>query len=286
MIAMAVGCLLDARSHAAQGRPCSRSPGSCPHPALHAVTGGARGSHGRARSSSPSYGESEDWPPDRPPSWITVIAVAYPLFSEWRFGDSRWKQRGRHCRTGPRHGRTALRAFATAPLFGIGFGRFQEDASVGIAAHNWFVQGTGRARRLSGLSLWGLFTAAVVLALSRRPRPAQTVGYSVLVVWIVAEPDAVAAHRVRGQRPGTQSIVAAAVVGDWVPRPRASRTVTVGAPAEPTSAPVPSVEGSRSSVDVDRTPERWDPTQHPAELLPALRPRGARLVLRPPSELG
>ena len=105
---------------------------------------------------------------------VTVIAVAYPLFSEWRFGDRALSS------VADTAGRTeawqdGLELFATAPLFGIGFGRFQEDASVGIAAHNWFVQVLAELG-VAGLSLWGLFTAAVVLALSRRPRPAQTVG--------------------------------------------------------------------------------------------------------------
>ena len=39
---------------------------------------------------------------------------------------------------------------------------------------------------ITGSVLWALFILAVVLALRRQPRTARTIGYSVLVAWLVA----------------------------------------------------------------------------------------------------
>ena len=58
-----------------------------------------------------------------------------------------------------------VHVFTTSPLFGIGFGRFQEEASVGIAAHNWYVQLPGRDRR-------GRLRPVVALLPCRGPGPA------------------------------------------------------------------------------------------------------------------
>ena len=116
-----------------------------------------------------------------------IVAIAYPIFSDWRFdGDAPASVAGISTAAGRTEAWSAAGdIFASSPLFGVGLGRFMEESPGGIAAHNWYVQVLAELG-IVGFIIWSLFMVAVVLALRKRPRPARSVGYSVLVVWLVA----------------------------------------------------------------------------------------------------
>ena len=78
-----------------------------------------------------------------------------------------------------------MEVFQSSPLIGIGWGRFVEEASTGIAAHNWYIAVLAETG-ITGFALWMLFILASALGLRTKPRGAQTVGYSVLATWMVA----------------------------------------------------------------------------------------------------
>lgn len=169
---------------------------------------------------------------------VLTAAVAYPVFSAWRFGEeapsSVTDTAGR-----AEAWQEAVQVFASSPLFGIGFGRFQEEASVGIAVHNWYVEVLAELG-LTGFILWSLFSLAAVLALRRRPLPARTIGYSILAVWMVAgltlsPPTAFA---VTGP---VLMTLAAAVAADWRPTRRPVDPTTVSASPYPSLRPRPAL---------------------------------------------
>lgn len=182
---------------------------------------------------------------------VLIVAGAYPAFSEWRFGEDGASARA----LTDTAGRTdawwdGLELFSSSPLFGIGFGRFQEEASVGIAAHNWYVQVLAELG-LAGFVLWCLFNLAIILALARRPWAARLVGYPILAVWMIAS---------LSLSPPTAFVVsgpvliavAVAVVADWGPR-----------------GPATESPGGRTLVPIGRPPRHARPdVDHPAGIWP------------------
>jgi putative inorganic carbon (hco3(-)) transporter len=181
---------------------------------------------------------------------ILTAVVAYPVFSQWRFGDaapaSVTDTAGR-----AEAWQEALHRFTTAPLFGIGFGRFQEEASVGIAVHNWYVEVLAETG-VVGFILWSLFCLAAALALRHRPRPAQTIGYSVLAVWMVAGLT-LAPPTAFGVTGPVLMALAAAVAAEW---PTARRSPTpVSAPASRYPRLAPRVSRPQVPATVGRRPQ-------------------------------
>ncbi len=176
---------------------------------------------------------------------VLVIVIAYPLFTEWRFGANEEGARIGLSTEADSSGRVGAvlagqELFLSSPLFGIGFGRFLEESSIGIVAHNWYMS-VAAELGITGIVLWALFIVAVALALSRTSRSARTVGYSALAAWMVASLtlEVPTAYQVTGP---VLIIVAAACVGDWAPtHPGVERAVT------PTSRSVEAVGPSLHS---------------------------------------
>ena len=122
-------------------------------------------------------------------STAALFVVGYPIFADARFGDS-----GSNVGSGlvgqlASSGRLAnwldgLDLFSSSPIFGIGFGRFSQETFSGLAAHNWFVEVLAELG-IVGLTLWLLFTFALVLELAHSTWAARTVGFAVLAAWVV-----------------------------------------------------------------------------------------------------
>jgi O-antigen ligase len=122
---------------------------------------------------------------------ILVAALAiYPAFIQWRLGASSGTagqaladlaasdaERAAAVLAGPR-------IFATAPVFGVGFGHYSfvsaefSGNTVATAAHDWYMNVLAE-EGLVGVVLWGLLLVAVALALRRRPAAARTIGFGV-----------------------------------------------------------------------------------------------------------
>ncbi len=167
-----------------------------------------------------------------------VVVIAYPAFSDWRFGGDDVGASSGISTAGGRVGAWSAggELFASSPLFGIGLGRFGEESPGGISAHNWYVQVLVELG-IVGFILWSLFIAATVMALRGRPRSARSVGYSVLVVWMVASLTMSPQQEFRL----TSSIliaIAAAATALWTPARREIETPTLRGPQGPARAPV------------------------------------------------
>ena len=155
---------------------------------------------------------------------LLVGVVAWPLFAEQRYGSSSGLAGAGVSSQLEDSGRTGawlagLEVFQSSPLIGIGWGRFVEEASSGIAAHNWYIAVLAETG-IVGFLLWMLFIVASVLALRTKPRAAQTVGYSVLATWMVAALF-IEVPVVYGSAGLVLIVLAAAIASDWTPRGRA-----------------------------------------------------------------
>jgi O-antigen ligase len=181
---------------------------------------------------------------------VLVAAVAYPVFSECRFGEevprSVMDTAGR-----AEAWQEALHIFTTSPLFGIGFGQFQEEASVGISAHNWYVQLLAETGAV-GFALWALFCLAAALALRHRPRPARTIGYSVLAVWMVAGLTLAPPTAFSVTGPVLMTL-AAAIAADWPATRRTSSAASV--PVSPYPLVTPRIARPQVPATVGRRPQ-------------------------------
>jgi O-antigen ligase len=109
----------------------------------------------------------------------------------------------------------------SSPLTGIGFGRFVEESSTGIEAHNWYANVLAELG-VFGLALWMLFVLSVALALRRRPPSARMVGYSVLAAFLVANVFLELPTDKESTAPAF-IMLAAACVGDWAAGSRERR---------------------------------------------------------------
>lgn len=192
---------------------------------------------------------------------VIVTAIGYPAFSEWRFGDNADAVAGNVSADALTAGRagawfSGADLFASSPLFGVGFGQFRDESSVGIAAHNWYVQVLAELG-IAGFALWALFTAAILLALRRKSKPARAVGYPVLVVWMVAGLSLAppTAFEVTGP---VLIIVAAASVAVWVPGEIAARATASGGrgPERPRLA-VTARSSRRAGIASRPVPRQW-----------------------------
>jgi O-antigen ligase len=118
---------------------------------------------------------------------VMGAVVAYPLFSDWRFAGRADLASAGVAAQLDSSGRAntwllGLEQFFNEPLAGIGFGRLVEET--GIKAHNWYIMLLAESGAI-GFVLWALFVVAVFFALRGVSRSARTVGYAVLVVWLV-----------------------------------------------------------------------------------------------------
>ncbi len=155
---------------------------------------------------------------------ILLLGVAlWPLFAELRYGTDSGLARAGVSSQLENSGRTGawiagLEVFQSSPLVGVGWGRLVEEASTGIAAHNWYIAVLAETG-ITGFILWMLFIVASVLALRRRPQAAQTVGFSVLATWMVAALF-IEVPVVYGSAGLVLIVLAAAIASDWTPRGR------------------------------------------------------------------
>jgi hypothetical protein len=178
---------------------------------------------------------------------LVIATVVYPAFADWRFGSAAEDATlGLSARADSSGRITAFLAsqdlIASSPLIGIGFGRFVEESSTGDAAHNWYANVLAEMGLVGGV-LWAAFIVALLLALRRRPRPAQVVGYPVLAAWMVAS--FFLELPMDYQSSGLVLItLAAALASDWstpfVGHPEASgRPLGAGFPAASPASPRP-----------------------------------------------
>jgi O-antigen ligase len=121
-----------------------------------------------------------------------VFLVAYPAIVEWRLaseGGVQVSQAFEEMAASDRERAAAVLAgpeiWATAPLFGVGFGHYS-FVSAGFsgnlsatAAHNWYVNVLAE-QGLVGIVLWLLLLSALALALLGRPRAPRVVGLAAL----------------------------------------------------------------------------------------------------------
>lgn len=147
-----------------------------------------------------------------------VAAMAWPMFAEVRYagrpalaGAGLSSQLESSDRTGAWI--AGIDVAASAPLFGVGWGRLVEASESGIAAHNWFITILAETG-IVGFLLWTLFIVAVVLALRRRSLEARTVGYSLLAAWMVASLF-IEAPAVYGSSAPVLIVLAATLVSVW-----------------------------------------------------------------------
>lgn len=123
----------------------------------------------------------------------TVVAavIAWPLFAGARFAaDPSRAAGGLAAQLGESSDRTGawvggLEAFLSSPVFGVGWGRLVDEVSTGIPAHNWYITILGETG-IVGFILWAVFLVTIAAALRKRSRTARTVGFTVLVTWMVA----------------------------------------------------------------------------------------------------
>ena len=126
---------------------------------------------------------------------IVLAAVLYPLFVQLRVtvdtgGPSAQGYAGLALSDQARiaAGLAGPQLFASAPLFGIGFGHYSLMSAryVGFAieSHDWYVNVLAE-QGIVGIALWFPMLAAVVVALHRTSRSARSVGSAVLVTYLV-----------------------------------------------------------------------------------------------------
>ena len=108
--------------------------------------------------------------------FLAIGILAYPAFSDWRFGEAQDRASLGLNADADASGRigslvASQQLIASSPVFGIGYGRFSEESSTGIAAHNWYTNVLAEMGIVGG-ALWALFIVALVMALRRRSRSA------------------------------------------------------------------------------------------------------------------
>jgi O-antigen ligase len=157
-----------------------------------------------------------------------VVFIAYPLFVQWRlavdFGAPSAQAYAALAQSDQARLEAALagpQLFASAPLFGIGFGHFfyMSKWYVGfpIDAHDWYVIVLAE-QGIVGVCLWIPMLAAIAGALYRVSRSPRSLGYAVLAAYAVGcvslePPDSVQTSAF------AVIVIVAAVVGDWTGLP-------------------------------------------------------------------
>ena len=164
---------------------------------------------------------------------LLVVTLAYPAFTEWRFGadvdDASLGFGAEEDASGRINSVAASQELIeSSPLFGIGYGRFSEEASTGDAAHNWYANVLAEMG-MSGGVMWASFIVALLMALRRRPQSARTVGYSVLAAWMVGSLFLELPMDYQTTGPVLISL-GAACVARWAPRPREDTEAAIRAP--------------------------------------------------------
>lgn len=123
---------------------------------------------------------------------LGLVAVAYPLFVEWRLtveAGAASAAAAALLETSDESRLAAVLAgpelFAMSPILGIGFGQYRyfsalvTDEGAGLVAHNWY--GTVLAEQgIVGIVLWLLLLVAVALWLRERPARPRQVGFAML----------------------------------------------------------------------------------------------------------
>ena len=107
--------------------------------------------------------------------------------------------------------------FATAPLFGIGFGHYAlmsgRFTGYAIESHNWYANVLAE-QGLVGVALWIPMLAAIAIQLLRAPRAARSVGLAVFVVYATGSAFLQPPLSVQTSAFAV-IVVVAALVGDW-----------------------------------------------------------------------
>jgi O-antigen ligase len=154
---------------------------------------------------------------------IVLVAVAYPLFVQWRVTADQGGPTAQAYAILAESDQARLDAalagpqlFASAPLFGIGFGHysFMSAQYVGfpIESHDWYLNVLAE-EGIVGIALWVPMLVAVAIGLRRRSRSPRSVGYAVLATYAVGcaflqPPDSVQTSAL------AVLMIVAAVVGD------------------------------------------------------------------------
>jgi O-Antigen ligase len=155
---------------------------------------------------------------------IVVATLVYPLYVDWRVtvdsgGPSAYayailaqSDQGRlgAALAGPQ-------LFASSPVFGIGFGHYSfmsgQYVGIPIAAHDWYLNVLAE-QGIVGIALWIPMLASIAIALSRTSRSARSVGYAVLVTYMVGSAFLEPPNSVQTSAFAVIVIVAA-LVGNW-----------------------------------------------------------------------
>jgi O-antigen ligase len=155
---------------------------------------------------------------------VVLATVVYPLFLQWRVladsGGLSAQAYATLAQSDQSRVAAALagpRLFASAPLFGIGFGQYplMSGRYVGFAieSHNWYANVLAE-QGIVGIALWVLMLAAVAFALHRVSWPARSVGYAVLVTYMVGSAFLQPPNSVQTSA-FALIVIVAALVGDW-----------------------------------------------------------------------
>ena len=155
---------------------------------------------------------------------VVLAAFAYPLFVQWRVaadtGGLSVQAYAGLAESDQARVAAALagpQLFASAPLFGIGFGHYSLMSApyVGfpIESHNWYVNVLAE-QGIVGIALWIAMLSAVAAALHRAARSARSVGYAVLVTYMVGSAFLEPPNSVQTSAFAVIVIVAA-LAGDW-----------------------------------------------------------------------
>ncbi len=155
---------------------------------------------------------------------VILALVVYPLFLEWRLTADAGRLSAQAYTVLARSDQSRFAAalagpmmFATAPLFGIGFGHYAlmsgRFTGYAIESHNWYANVLAE-QGLVGVALWIPMLAAIAIQLLRAPRAARSVGLAVFVVY--ATGSAFLQPPLSVQTSAFAIIVVvAALVGDW-----------------------------------------------------------------------
>jgi O-Antigen ligase len=107
--------------------------------------------------------------------------------------------------------------FASAPLFGIGFGHYSlmsaQYVGFAIESHDWYVNVLAE-QGIVGIALWIPMLATVAVALHRTSRSARSVGYAVLVTYMVGSAFLEPPNSVQTSALAV-IVTVAALVGNW-----------------------------------------------------------------------
>jgi O-antigen ligase len=125
---------------------------------------------------------------------VLIAFLLYPVFIAWRLenlGVSRYATLVESDTVRLDGLLAGVQLFLSAPLLGIGFGHYIQLSAdvpgvlIPINAHNWYLEVLAE-QGLVGVLLWVALALAVIVRLRTRPRPARTVGFTVLATLAVA----------------------------------------------------------------------------------------------------